>query len=92
MRCALLCLILVSAAAAEPQPDEQLKAVEHKIDETAKTGAELDRQAQAITDELTRLQDASVGSARIAQDNEARLTDLEARIDAIHQLHMNPAP
>ena len=80
MRCALLCLILVSAAAAEPQPDEQLKAVEHKIDETAKTGAELDRQAQAITDELTRLQDASVGSARIAQDNEARLTDLEARI------------
>jgi septal ring factor EnvC (AmiA/AmiB activator) len=80
MRGALFCLILGSAAAAQPQPDEQLTAVERKIDETAKTGAELDRQARAITDEVTRLQDASVDSARIAQDNEARLTDLEARI------------
>ena len=82
MRRALFCLILVAAPAlaADPAPDARLKAVEQKIDETKKTGAELDRQAQVIADELAKLQDQSVVSARIAQDNEARLTDLEARI------------
>jgi|HubBroStandDraft_1064217.scaffolds.fasta_scaffold00066_14 septal ring factor EnvC (AmiA/AmiB activator) len=81
MRPALFCLILIAAsAAAEPAPDEELKAVEQKIEDTRKTGADLDRQAQALADELAKLQDAAVASARIAQENEARLTDLEARI------------
>jgi murein hydrolase activator len=82
VRRALFCLILIAAPAlaADPAPDARLKAVEQKIDETRKTGAELDRQAQSIADELAKLQDQSVASARVAQDNEARLTDLEARI------------
>ena len=93
MRGALLSLILLAAgaAAAEPapddkplsgklKPDDKLKAVEAKIDETKKTGDDLDRQAEALADEVARLQDASVASAKIAQENEARLTDLEARL------------
>jgi septal ring factor EnvC (AmiA/AmiB activator) len=88
MRRALLCLILLAAGnvAAEPapdvkqKPDDKLKAVEAQIDETKKAGADFDRQAEALADEVAKLQDASVASARIAQENEARLTDLEARL------------
>jgi septal ring factor EnvC (AmiA/AmiB activator) len=85
----LLCLILAAtpAPAADPPPDrlpqQQLKAVEKKIDETKKTGAELERTAAAIADEVAKLQDDSVASARIAQDNEAQLTELEARTAAL---------
>ncbi len=82
MRHALVLLLLVAspALAADPPPDQKLKQVERKIEETKKTGADLDRQAQDVAAELAKLQDQSVASARIAQDNEARLTDLEARI------------
>jgi septal ring factor EnvC (AmiA/AmiB activator) len=81
MRGTLLCLMLVAVpASAQPAPDDKLKAVEHEIDQTRKSGADLDRQAQSLADELAKLQDASVASARIAQDNEEQLTDLEARI------------
>ncbi|MGB8840023.1 MAG: hypothetical protein WCC64_03030, partial [Aliidongia sp.] len=81
MRGTLLCLMLVAVpAAAQPAPDDRLKTVEHELDQTRKSGAELDRQAQSLADELVKLQDASVASARIAQENEEQLTDLEARI------------
>jgi septal ring factor EnvC (AmiA/AmiB activator) len=81
MRGALLCLMLATVPAlAQPAPDEKLKAIEHQIDQTKKSGADFDRQAQALADDLAKLQDASVASARIAQDNEEQLTDLEARI------------
>jgi len=76
----LLCLATAPALAADPAPDEKLKQVERKIEETRKSGADLDRQAQDVAAEVAKLQDQSVASARIAQDNEARLTDLEARI------------
>lgn len=84
-RAALFCLALAAtqAFAADPAPDVKLKQVERKIEETKKTGADLDRQAQDVAAEITRLQDQSVASARIAQDNEARLTDLEARIGVL---------
>jgi murein hydrolase activator len=81
MRGALFCLMLAAVPAlAQPAPDDKLKAIEHQSDETKKNGADFDRQAQALADELAKLQDASVASARIAQDNEEQLTDLEARI------------
>ena len=81
-RVALFSLVLAAspALAADPAPDQKLKQVERKIEETKKTGADLERQAQDVAAELAKLQDQSVASARIAQDNEARLTDLEARI------------
>jgi septal ring factor EnvC (AmiA/AmiB activator) len=81
MRRTLLCLMLVAVpAAAQSAPDDRLKTVEHEIDQARKSGADLDRQAQSLADELAKLQDASVASARIAQENEEQLTDLEARI------------
>jgi len=82
MRRALFWSMLAAAPAlaADPAPDQKLKQVERKIENTRKTGADLDRQAQDVAAEISRLQDQSVASARIAQDNEARLTDLEARI------------
>ena len=96
-RTLLLLLILAAtpSAAADPPtqsqpasnlpPEQQLKAVEKKIDETKKSGADADRAALEAADGLGKLQDESVAAARAAQDNEAQLTELEARVAALSE-------
>jgi septal ring factor EnvC (AmiA/AmiB activator) len=74
--------ILVSgvAAAAEPAPDEKLKAVEQKLEAGRQQSEQLDKQAAALAAERARLQDASVAAAKSAQGYEGRLTELEGQL------------
>jgi septal ring factor EnvC (AmiA/AmiB activator) len=73
-------LVSVAATAAEPAPDEKLKAVEQKLEAGRQQSAQLDKQAAALAAERARLQDASVAAAKSAQDYEGRLTELEGQL------------
>ena len=61
-RAALSCLILAAGPvlAAAPAPDEKLKQVERRIEETKKTGADLDRQAQDAAAEVAAREESGL--------------------------------
>jgi len=91
-RAAATCLAAVAAGlfwlsgvgrAAEPSPDQKLKAVEKALEEGQQNREKLAQQAEALDAELAELRSESVSAARAAQEHEAAISDLEDRLEAL---------
>ncbi len=73
-------LPLFAPAWAADSPEQQLKSVERKLEESRTKEAELTKQAEALAAELAGLRADSVAAAKAAQEHEAALSDLDSRL------------
>lgn len=72
--------LLPVALAADPSPDRRLKEVEQELKKSRAEQEELRQKAQVLTQELGDLNREMVGVARVAQEHEEALSDLEAKL------------
>ena len=75
-------LLAVTPAAAQQSDrvEKKLRSIERELDEGAKTGAELTRQAEEVRGEILALREATISAARRTQDLESELSALEVTV------------
>jgi murein hydrolase activator len=76
-------LLLCLPAYAAESPEQQLKSVEKRLDESRSKEADYARQAESLAAELARLREDSIAAAKAAQEHEAALSALEERLAAL---------
>jgi len=80
----LLAAVMLSAPArAADSPQSQLEEVEKALEASRTRQADLQKQAEALANELAGLRQDEIAAARAAQAHEATLNDLEARLGAL---------
>ncbi|HEX7968217.1 MAG TPA: peptidoglycan DD-metalloendopeptidase family protein [Stellaceae bacterium] len=73
-------LPLCAPAQGADSPEQRLKSVERKLDESRAKEAELAKQADALAAELAGLRADSVAAAKAAQEHEAALSALDGQL------------
>ena len=82
---ALFAPLLSPAAAAATDSREKLLEVERTLDQERTRRQRMERTAEVYADDRATLKRRLVAAARRAQDHEAKISDLERRIAALHQ-------
>src|SRR5581483_9019562 len=80
--CALLsALLLISPMTrAAESPEQQLKSIEKRLDESREKEAQFEDQAATLAAEIARLREESIAIAKAAQEHERVLSSLEDQL------------
>ena len=82
---ALLAGALATPVAAQTAQTEALEAVERALEQDRGKAESLGREAEKLRLEIQALRADTVAAARKAQEHEARLTNIETRLEALQQ-------
>jgi septal ring factor EnvC (AmiA/AmiB activator) len=69
--------------AADPKPEQKLKAVESALQRDRARQAEAEREAETLSAEIGKLRVESVATAKALQDEEGRISALEEKLAAL---------
>jgi murein hydrolase activator len=72
--------LLCPLARAAESPEQQLKSIEKRLDESREKEAQFEDQAATLAAEIARLREESIAAARAAQEHERVLSSLEDQL------------
>jgi murein hydrolase activator len=73
-------LVLCPLARAAESPEQQLKSIEKRLDESREKAAQFADQAATLSAEIARLREESIAAAKAAQEHERVLSSLEDQL------------
>jgi septal ring factor EnvC (AmiA/AmiB activator) len=83
----LACVCVWPAVAGAEEPGQRLKQLEKALEDSETRGQSLERQAEALLEEITALQDQSIEAAEKTQNLESELTRIETMVQDLEAKH-----
>jgi septal ring factor EnvC (AmiA/AmiB activator) len=80
---AIVAAVLTPLPASAQKAGQRLEAIEREIEKGRERRKELDLRAEALADELSRIRRERMATARVAQEKEVAVSDLEEQLNGL---------